>query len=142
MLIITHLSIGLLVGILIDYVLDQKLDLLYDRKKIIFFTLIGSILPDIDSIFLLINGQEHLHRGILHWCGISIGLIFLGILLYKDWIIAIGAGHLSHVFLDFVIYPLTTVEFDTQIDQIASIPIIFLLLFLVYRYKKNINGNT
>jgi len=136
-LIITHLLAGLMGGTVLDYLSDKKLDFVYDRKKVIFFALLGSIFPDIDSVFLLIHGQEHIHRGILHFLGIPIILVGIFFLTKDIHILSLAYGMFSHWILDFIVWKfIPNNGMLIAIDQICAVPIILLFLYLLYNIKK------
>lgn len=143
MLIWTHIAAGLSIGLILDFIIDRKLELFRSREKVLLTAFIGSIIPDIDSIFTLLRGMEHLHRGPFHSYFISFFFIGLGTVMMwfrlKKFIfngtefIALGFGHLSHYILDFFVWELIQSNEDLiVIEQICSVPSILIFMFLMF----------
>lgn len=66
--------------------------------------LVGSVILDIEALYLLLTGADYLHGFFHSYLGASIVSLALG-LLFKKTFLGFLAGTYSHVFLDSFLYP-------------------------------------
>ncbi len=125
---IAHLPAGYLLGKAVS-----KAKLTY-KKRLVIWTAIGSVLPDIDMLyFYLIDNQSTHHRHYLsHWPLTWIALLLFSLALLKWWPrisvipFAIAIGGLLHMILDSVAAPVFWLApfSETQIE-LVKIPAVY-----------------
>ncbi len=75
------------------------------QTTLIFATLIGSVLPDIDMLwfYLIDHGSTHHHSYLTHRPAIWAALTLFGLAIRRPMIIALGLGALVHMCLDSIV---------------------------------------